>query len=132
MGRFKASTRYGHWQGTAAADNADMRYLLSYLESKGLVQENEFLIATSLSVGENRDGKLVSVNVRAFMYTRVGSPTVKDALAAHGGTIPVRIIDLDLKLEEFIGLFKRFEVFLTDKTFASLLEECDYLPTNNK
>lgn len=113
MNKFKASVQYGDWQGTAAADNADRVSLWKYLEDHHLIQTGEFLIATSMWVGENH-GKLGSVFVRAYVYTKGNDfDTVKAALDATSGPIPVREIDLELTIEEFIILFKRFDLMLT-------------------
>lgn len=127
MTDFKASVQYGDWKGTAAADNADQGWSLDeYLEKKGLKQANEFLIATSLWVGENHVGKLGSLQVRALLYAgHVTFDTVKVALAADSGSIPVRIVDIELNLEQYIGLFKRFDVMLTRRGLG--LEGRDYV-----
>ncbi len=61
MESFKASVQYGDWEGTAAADGAHAISVDDYLEKKGLIKSGEFLLATSLWVGENHDGKLGSV-----------------------------------------------------------------------
>jgi hypothetical protein len=129
MNFFKASVQYGDWEGTSAADDADPISLRKYLEDKNLIRADEFLIATSLWVGENHGGKLGMVNARAFLFAgRTTFDTVKDALDGHAGPIPVRVVDLELKLEEFIGLFKRFDVMLTRKGFD--LEGREYTQTN--
>lgn len=109
METFNASAQYNDWKGTAAAaDDADSLALQKHLESKGLIQPGEFLIATSLWVGEG--------SVFAHVYLFKGSESAKDtkkALASLNGAIPVREITLPLKLAEFLGLFKRFNVMLT-------------------
>src|SRR5712692_9178689 len=111
MESFKASVQYGDWEGTAAADDAhtDLR---EYLEGKKLINPNEFLIAASLYVDEG----YTNVRVFAFQGGR-HFESVKDALAAITGPIPVRAINVKLTQEEFIGLFKRFDVILTWKGF---------------
>jgi hypothetical protein len=108
MQTFKASVQYNDWKGTAAADGADSLAVHEYLETKGLIQPGEFLIATSLWVGEG------SVFARAYLFN--GPEDVEGmqkALAAITGSIPVREVALELKLDEFLGLFKRFDVMLT-------------------
>jgi hypothetical protein len=129
MTSFRASVQYNDWRGTAAADNADPLSLHKCLESKGLIQPGEFLIAASLWMGENHGGRIGSVSVEAFLYAgRDTFDTVKSALDAHVGPIPVRVADLKLTIEEFIGLFKRFDVMLTRKGLS--LEGRDYTRTN--
>lgn len=115
MNTFKASVQYGDWKGTAAADDADQVGLRKYLENHGLIQAGEFLIATSMWVGENH-GKLGSVHVRAYLYTKGEDfDTVKAALDATTGPISVRVVDIDLAIEEFIILFKRFDLVITHR-----------------
>lgn len=114
MTTFKASVQYGDWKGTAAADNGDFATLDKYLDENGLKQEGEFLIATSLWVGENNGKNLGSVYARAFLYSGDASfDTVKAALDAQSGTVPVRVVVLEMTIEQYIGLFKRFDVMLT-------------------
>jgi hypothetical protein len=113
---FRASVQYDDWEGTSAADDADAISLHKYLQDKRLIRADEFPIATSLRVGENQGGKLGMVNARAFLFAGPTTfDTVKDALVGHAGPIPVRVVYLELTLEEFIRLFKRFEVMLTRK-----------------
>jgi hypothetical protein len=113
MGNFKASVQYGDWKGTAAADNADQNDLSDYLQGKGLMNENEFPIASSLWVGENHGGKLGTVMVTAYLFHKPDHATVNDALNAIYGPITVREIDVEVSLTEYIGFFKRFSVFNT-------------------
>jgi hypothetical protein len=99
-----------------AADDADPVSLRKYMDDKGLIRAGEFLVATSIRVAENHGGRLGVVHVKAFLYAGHDRfDTVKDALDAHTGPIPVRQVDLELKLQEFVGLFKRFNVMLTRK-----------------
>lgn len=119
MTTFKASVQYGDWEGTSAADDADQADLLKHLKDNKLINANEHLIATSLWVGENHGGKLGLVSARAYLYTlqNPNFATVKAALDATVGPIPVRIVNLEMSLEQYIGLFKRFDVMLTRRGF---------------
>ncbi|HYY73070.1 MAG TPA: hypothetical protein VE778_05705 [Candidatus Bathyarchaeia archaeon] len=114
MPTFKASVQYGDWEGTAAADNGDQKSLEQYLTDKGLIKEGEFLVAASLWVGENHDGEIGGVYVHAYIYAG-GEELEKVAAAIERttGPIPVREVDLELKLEKFVSLFKRFSVMFT-------------------
>jgi len=108
MESFKASVQYGDWEGTAAADDGHQRTLQTYLQEKGLINPEEFLVAASLYVSE------VSTHVQAFVCPKAHDfESVKNALAAIAKPIPVREINVELTLEEFVGLFKRFKVMLT-------------------
>jgi len=111
---FKAYAQYGDWEGTAAADDSDTTSLERYLKKKGLIESGEFLVAASLWAGENHDGKLGIVSVSAYLFKGPEDvESVKKALEAIDGPIPVREVDLPLKLEEFVCMFKRFGVMLT-------------------
>ena len=109
--------QYGDWKGTAAADDAGgvANSIRDYLEKRKLIKPDEFLIATSLWVGENHDGKLGHVSVRAFLLKgHRDLESVKKALAdLRGKPIPLRVVDVPLTLEKFVALFKRFDIMLT-------------------
>ncbi len=62
MGYFKASTQYGDWKGTAAADDPQSS-LRELLADKGLIKPGEFLIAATLHVSEPK-----YTSVRAFVF----------------------------------------------------------------
>lgn len=113
MSQFKASVQYQDFDGTAAADNADQADLHSFLQAKGLLQGAEFLIAASLWIGENKDGKIGMVNISAHLFQNGDYDTTLAALAATPDPIPVRTVRLEVSLEEYIGFFKRFAVVLT-------------------
>lgn len=115
MSNFKASVQYGDWDGTAAADDADQISLSHYLEKNGLAEEKEFLVASSIFIGENHSGRIGGVYITAYLFTPPPNTTVDVALDAITGPIPVREIELEMTLEEFVGLFKRFKVFHTKR-----------------
>ncbi|MFC5511303.1 hypothetical protein ACFPOU_09210 [Massilia jejuensis] len=115
MTSFKASVQYGDWNGTAAADDADQISLSYYLENKGLINDKEFLLASSVFVGENHGGKIGGVYITAYLFTPPPNTTIDVALDAITGPIPVRELELEITLEEYIGFFKRFKVFHTSR-----------------
>lgn len=117
MTSFKASVQYDDWIGTSASDDADVISLRELLDNKKLIQPDEFPIATSLWVGENHAGKLGSIHVTAYLYDagKMDFDTVKASLIATADPVPVRAVDIELSLEEFVVLFKRFNVMLTRK-----------------
>jgi hypothetical protein len=78
------------------------------------LQDNEFLLAVNIFVGENHHNEVGSVYVAAFIYEGQDSfDKLKPILDKSTGPIPVRSVRLTLTLQEFVGLFKRFDVFLT-------------------
>lgn len=115
MENFRAGVQYNDWSGTVAADDDDQSDLEAHLKGEGLIEQGDFLIGASLWVGENCGGRLGATYVRAFLYPKSGGAraTVESALAASNGPIQVRVVDLELTPEQFIGLFKRFELVLT-------------------
>jgi hypothetical protein len=114
MDDFKAHVQYGDWEGTAAADASDQLDIHKYLHDKGLLQDNEFLLAVNLWAGETNHNKVDYVSVRAFIYEGENSfDKLELILDQLTGPIPVRSISLSLTLEEFVGMFKRFDVLLT-------------------
>ncbi len=110
MESFKASTQYGDWEGTAAADGQH-RSLHEYLKEKGLMKSHEFLLAVTLYVPEHDYARPF---VRVFLYEKGKDyESVKASIEATKGPIPVRKLELKLTTEEFLELFKRFDVTLT-------------------
>jgi hypothetical protein len=109
MERFKASTQYGDWEGTAAADEQPSS-IKKWLESKGLIKPSEFLVAVNLYVSEHEYNPPL---LRAFVFHGDNHESVKEALATTEGAIPVRSIEVKMTTEEFLELFKRFNVMLT-------------------
>lgn len=107
MESFKATTQYGDWEGTAAADDAH-ESLHDYLEGKGLIKSDEFVLAVTFYSSEG------FVLVRVFVFERGGEfESVKGALSANTGPVWVREVTLELMPDEFLKLFKRFDVMLT-------------------
>jgi hypothetical protein len=107
---FKASAQYGDWKGTVAADSQPSG-LREWLEENKLIEDGEFLVAATLYVSEHN---FDSPHVRAFVFENARKfESVRDAIAATKGPIPVREVRVNLSTEEFFDLFKRFDVMLT-------------------
>lgn len=105
---FKAGTHYGDWEGTAAADGHDLLSVHKYLRENDLMSDEEFLIATSVYVIEG------SAFIRA--YTFRGGPameSVREEIAKDSDPVSVHEIRLEMTLDEYIKLFKQFNVVLT-------------------
>lgn len=114
IGTFQASVQYGDWEGTAAADDADHGAFEKYMRGQGLLQSGEWVLATSLWIGENQGGKLGYISVRAFVYSKADTmDNLVEVLNRLNGPIPCRTVDIKLGLEEFLVLYKRFAVMLT-------------------
>lgn len=51
-----------------------------------------------------------SVSIAAYLFDQPSFDTVKAALDGINGPIPVRKVDVEASLEEYIGFLKRFAV----------------------
>lgn len=114
METFKASTHYCDWEGSAAAADGVPASLEEHLKGKGLIMADEFLVATSLWVDENDGDEIGGVFVQAFIFK--GGPdtaSVQKAIEAVEGPVPVRAVQLEMTLKEFVCMFKEFEGMLT-------------------
>jgi len=116
---FQASVQYGDWHGTAAADNTDAGNVSvdDYLKKKGLIKENDFLVAVQLFVGETHNNKLAEPYIRAYLLKDAENyesvQEMLDELESKGEPIPVREVNIDMPLGKFVAMFKRFSVMLT-------------------
>lgn len=114
METLSASVQYNDWKGTAAADNADQTSFAKLLESKGVLdRKTEFLVATSLFIGENHNGKVEAPFIDALIAPYNNMDAAQANLSANSDPLHLRRVSVELTLEEFIGLFKRFNVVLT-------------------
>ncbi|OJA25436.1 hypothetical protein [Burkholderia ubonensis] len=117
METFKATTQYGDWTGTASADRSDATTLSDLLLQRGLRTEEEFLVGAKLWVGENHNNKLAHVFVHAYLFDGTGFDDVSAAIAEAGDALKLKRVSVELTLEEYICLFKRFAVALSDPHF---------------
>jgi hypothetical protein len=108
METFKANTHYVDWKGTVSADDAHPHSVHEFLNGKGLIQAGEFLLSVSFFSTEK------SFFVNALVLEGAGDyDEVEKYLAGHEGPIPVREVKVELTAEEFLDLFKEFNVVLT-------------------
>ena len=134
MGRtewLKASVQYGDWHGTATADDSDPMAVSvdRYLQTKKLIKPGEYLLAVQLYTGsEMKVGKLDKPYIRAYLLDGAGDFEKAKArlneLEAAGEPIPVREVEINVPLEEFISWFKRFSVMLTARDLPLTDREC--------
>ncbi|PAA11344.1 hypothetical protein [Pseudomonas fragi] len=111
---FRADVQYNDLKGTAAADRHDNRDFSKYLEEKGLIRDNETLIGIELWSGEVH-GTLQNqpVYVTALVSTGGRYDTIHEEVIS-GQPVQVRKIDLEMPLNEFFGLFKRFAISISN------------------
>lgn len=118
METFKATTQYGDWKGSASADRSDATTLADLLLKRGLRTDKEFVVGAQLWVGENHANKLAHVHVSAFLFDGTGFDNVAAAIADAGDALKLKKVDIEVTLEEFVCLFKRFAVSLSDPHFG--------------
>ncbi|MGE4264248.1 MAG: hypothetical protein AB7E46_07230 [Desulfovibrio sp.] len=110
---FRASTQYGDMKGTACADKHDSITMLKFLEAKGHINSDESIVGITMFSGEvhqaTQDNKIyVSVDV----IKAPNFEAIKERVDS-GKPLPVRRIKIKMHLNEFFGLFKRFEVCIS-------------------
>lgn len=103
---FRASTKYGDFKGTAAADIHDTYDLDKLLRDRGQIEPEEHLVAVRLLMSENGKRAVENVTVLAFLAE-------SDDAQARGKPLRVRRVEVDMTPSEFLGLFKRFSVVIT-------------------
>lgn len=111
---FRAGTQYGDFTGSASADRHDTADISNYLEARGLIQKGELAIGIELYSGEVRaksqDEKVV---VTVLLATGEGHDNIKAAIDS-GEPLKVRKVRLEMHLNEFFGLFKRFSICISN------------------
>lgn len=111
--KFYASVQYDDLKGTAAADRHDHYTMEKYLEEKGLIQADEMLVGISMWSGEvHKRTQDETVFVSASVTKAAGYENMK-ATVDSGSPLQVRRIRFDMHLNEFFGLFKRFEICIS-------------------
>lgn len=110
---FRAGVQYNDLKGTAAADRHDRRDFANYLEEKGLLRPDEALIGIELWSGEVHG----AVQDKPIYVTALASSggrydTIHEEVIS-GKPVKVRKINLEMPLNEFFGLFKRFAISIS-------------------
>ncbi len=112
----KASVQYNDWTGTCAADNAGDRAMLCFLTERGLINDTECLVGIELWIGENHAGKVEQPYVTAFVIEGHKDHDDVTKLIGETNPIPMKRIDVEISLNEFLSLFKRFDLVLSWST----------------
>lgn len=120
---FKASVQYGDWKGTCAADDADDADASSWLKDNDYMKDNEFLIGVKMFAGENHGEHRDPVSVSFMILPLEKGQTVDQKIAASNGPVEVKVIRVDMGIQEFFALFKRFEVALPR---SKVFDGCEY------
>ncbi|ATC84315.1 MULTISPECIES: hypothetical protein [Pseudoalteromonas] len=126
METFKASVQYNDLLGTAAADKADMEHASKWLEEKGHISEDEYVLGISMWAGENHGAHRDPVSVKFVVSGLNGYSNIPEMIEATKHDLNVKEIRVEMTVAEFFALFKRFEVTLSNK---GLLEGTTYSTT---
>ncbi|MEN3785464.1 hypothetical protein ABDZ30_04755 [Aeromonas veronii] len=110
---FKASVQYNDLKGSVAADRADMTDAEKWLKANGHITD-EFVVGISMWVGENHGTHEDPVNVK-FLVTELNEHTsIPEMLQTSGSPIKVKEICVDMNIADFLALFKRLEITLSN------------------
>lgn len=124
MKTFKASVQYNDLQGSAAADRADLIDAAKWLEQEGHINNDEFVIGISTWVGENHGSHRDPVSVTFLVSGLNGYENIPEMLQASGEPMQVKEVNVDMNISDFLSLFKRLEITLSN---SGLLEGKDYI-----
>lgn len=114
MAAFRAGTQYGDWKGTSAADcYSGSNEVEDYLQKKKLLRPGERCIVISFSVAENRKGEKMTVYGTAYLVEGASVQDIQEAFDAEPDEIPVREVSFTFTHNDFVSVFKRFDVLLT-------------------
>lgn len=110
---FKASVQYGDYKGTTAADDHGDHTISDYMNAQGLKSGEERILGLKLWSGEVHGSvQNQPVGVTAYLIASESFEEVRDALASTDPVI-VKEVRFEVSLEQFFGLFKRFEIAIT-------------------
>lgn len=111
--RFKAGTQYGDLKGTAVADHNDHNTVREYVKSLGLINPDESIVGIEMWSGEVHD---IRQNKPIVVYINLatGGYDQHKAIISAGQKISTRKIRIEMQLNEFFGLFKRFSITLSN------------------
>ena len=124
MGLFKASVQYDDFRGTVAADGADVGGAKKWLTDNGHINEDEYVIGISMSVGENFGVHQDPIYVDFLVSGLKGYNNIPEMIQSSGEPIQIRKIEVEMNLTDFFSLFKRFGVTLS---VSGLLEGVEYI-----
>ena len=83
------------------------------LRNSGALSSGEFLMGVELWLGEMHGGELERPSVKALIIDAEDYEAAERILNESEGMPPVKVIELDLSMEEFLLLFKRFAVSMS-------------------
>lgn len=124
MDVFKASVQYNDLKGSVAADIADAIDATRWLKNNGHIND-EFVIGISMFAGENHGVHRDPVSVQFLVSSLNGYDNIPEMIQASDEPIQVRKICISMNIADFLSLFKRFEITLSN---GGLIEGKTYKP----
>ena len=121
---FLASTQYGDFTGSAMADRADRGDANEWLEKNGLKKKEEFLLGITLNTGENHGKHQDPITAEFLLFSQTDHDSIKSKIETSSGPVPVRIVSKKMTIAVFLGLFKRFSVYLS---LRGMLDRREYI-----
>jgi hypothetical protein len=115
MAKFKASVQYNDLLGSVAADRADKNDASKWLQDNGKIKKGEHVIGISMFAGENHGVHQDPVSVTFLVSDLKGYENIPEMLESTKEPIPIKQIEEDMNITDFLALFKRFEVTLSIK-----------------
>lgn len=107
---FNASVQYNDWKGTVAADNSFDKSINDILSDRKLKTDGEILVGVSLRTGENG-----FVSISAYLIDIGDYENAKVYLEENSVPAIRKVCVENLTAEEFLSLFKRFNVAMSLK-----------------
>lgn len=114
MENFKAAVQYGDLKGSSAADRADIKNAAMWLKEEGHINDDEFVLGISMSIGENHGAHRDPVSVLFLVSGLNGHENIPEMIQASGDPIQVKKISVDMNIIDFLALFKRLEITLSN------------------
>jgi hypothetical protein len=111
---FKASVKYNHLKGSAAADRADMTDVEKWLKDNGYIN-GEYVVGVSMWMGENHGTHEDPVRVTFLVTGLNGYTSIPEMLQASAEPIKLKEICIDMNIADFLALFKRLEITLSHR-----------------
>ncbi|MGH9560314.1 MAG: hypothetical protein ACRD3S_02570 [Terracidiphilus sp.] len=121
MPEFIANVQYGDWVGQCKADDADFGNgpLRDVLRQRQLIEDGEFVVGFKTWNGENNARGLAPVYLTVVVIPAANYDEAVAYLAQR--PIQAREIELELSVDEFAGLFKRFSVAMAWRGMEQIL-----------
>ncbi|ELB2804792.1 hypothetical protein ACOGST_004696 [Vibrio alginolyticus] len=111
---FKASVQYNDLKGTVAADEATHSDATSWLREHQHISTDEFVVGISVRIGENHGEHKDPVSVKFLVTDLKGYTNIPEMLEGESNNLVVKKLRFDFSIAEFLALFKRLEITLSN------------------